>query len=345
MKNKVPKIFNEIDKSNLRKIILEFPKQFRIGIKRAENIQIKNKFKRIFICGIGGSALPGELLKMYFENAKIKIPLFLHQDYQLPHLVEKGDLLVTISYSGNTEETISSFEEALEKKLNLVSITSNGRLSELCRANKIPVAIIPPGIPPRFSLGYLFSALLKILANSKIISPDFNEIFSLENKLNPERLEGQGKKLAEKLKNKIPLIYSSRLNFPLAKIWKIKFNENSKIPAFANFFPELNHNEMVGFANLGSQKLNLKNFYILILKDLTDYPSIIKRMDLTTKILKKKGIKIAEINLEEKKFFPKIFSNLSLADWVSYYLALNYQIDPAPVEIVEEFKKKMKNEK
>jgi len=325
----------KVNQSIFRKVILDFPKQFPIGMTAAKNIFLK-KPEKVFICGMGGSALPGEILKMYFENAKIKIPLFSHRNYSLPFQVKKEDLICTISYSGNTEETISSFEEALKRKLKLAAISFDGKLAQLCKKNKIPIAIIPGGIPPRTALGYLTGALFQILINCQALPNISREILKLEKELQPLKLELKGKKIAQRLKNKIPLIYASAFNFPLAKIWKIKFNENAKIPAFANFFPELNHNEMVGFEK------GKNNFYILILRDQTDHPKILKRMDLTSEILKKRGVKVENIYLEGKGFFNKIFSNLLLADWVAYYLAINYGIDPTPVKIVEEFKKKMK---
>ena len=329
----------------MRQIILDFPKQFKIGLQQAKKIKIKGDFEKIFICGMGGSALAGEILKMYFEYAKIKTPLFLHRDYLLPFQAGRKDLIFAISYSGNTEETISSFKEALKRKLNVVAITSGGKIAELCQKNRIPLVLIPGGIPPRMALGYLVGALFQILINCQII-PDISEnILKLEKKLEPKKLENKGKRLAQRLKSKIPLIYASFFNFPLAKIWKIKFNENSKIPAFANFFPELNHNEMVGFSEIKNLKLKIQNFHLLIIRDQTDHPRILKRMDLTAEILKKRGVKVENIYLKRGNFFKKIFSNLLLADWTSYYLALNYEIDPMPVKIVEEFKKLMENEK
>ncbi len=325
----------------MRQIILQFPEQFKVGVEAVKEIKIRGKFKRIFICGMGGSSLPGEILKMYLEYAKINIPLTLHRNYSLPPWAEENDLAFAISYSGNTEETISAFEEALKRKLKLISITSGGRLAQISQENKVPLILIPGHLPPRMALGYLVGSLFKALINLKILPEITKEILKLETTLEPRKWEKEGKILAKKLKNKIPLIYSSAFNFPLAKIWKIKFNENSKVPAFANFFPELNHNEMVGFSENQNLQFKIQNFHLLILKDTTDHPRILKRMDLTAKILRKRGLKVENIYLPKKEFFQKIFSNLLLADWASYYLALNYQIDPMPVKIVQEFKKLM----
>lgn len=327
-----------IDRSNIKKIILDFPKQFRIGLRAAEKIKTKKNPRYLFILGMGGSALPGEILKIYFEKKKVKVPLFLIQDYKDIFLAEKKDLAVAISYSGNTEETISLFFEAKKKNVETVSITSGGKLAQISHKNKL--IIVPSGIPPRFALGYLFSALFYILIKARVVA-NLEEILSLEKKLDATTLEKRGKNLAKNLKNKIPLIYSSRINFPLAKIWKIKFNENSKIPAFCNFFPELNHNEMVGFTNVSSFKIKKSDFSVIVIKDSKDQPHNKKRMELTEKILKKKGIQFQCVWLEGNNIVEKIFNNLLLADWVSFYLALKYKVDPAPVKMVEEFKKLM----
>lgn len=329
----------------MRQIILDFPKQFKVGVKAAENIKIKGNFEKILVCGMGGSSLPAEILKMYLEYAKINIPLLIHRDYSLPFQASKKDLVFAISYSGNTEETLSAFQEALKRKLKLVAITSGGKLAKIAQENKVPLVLIPGGIPPRMALGYLVGSLFEVLINLQILPKITQELLDLETKLSPQRLEKNGKNLAKKLKNKIPLIYASTINFPLAKIWKIKFNENSKVPAFANCFPELNHNEMVGFSQLEKVGRKIQNFYLLILKDKNDHPRVLKRMELTSKILKKRGLKVESIYLQKENFFQKIFSNILLADWTSYYLALNYRVDPIPVKIVEEFKKLMENEK
>lgn len=330
-------------KLSFPEIILNFPTQFSIGIEKAKEVITKGTFKRIFICAMGGSALPGEILQMYLEKEKIFIPLFLNRDYNLPRHIRKTDLVVAVSYSGNTEETIFSFKEALKKGIKIVAITSGGKLAKLCQQNKIPLALVPGGLPQRCALGYQFGALMKILTNCQIIPVKLKDLFNLDKKLKPQKLEVLGKKIAQKIASKIPLIYSSPANFALAKIWKIKFNENSKIPAFANYFPELNHNEMAGFEKIENQEARSKNsFCVLILRDLADHPRILKRMKLTADILQKKGVMVEFINLSKENFFSKIFSNILLSDWVSYYLALNYKVDPFSIKIIEEFKMKMR---
>lgn len=320
----------------MKEIILNFPKQFKVGLETAKKIRIRKKFNKVIVCGMGGSALPGTIFKMWLRLNKINLVLLTHSTYGLPNLADKDSLIICISYSGNTEETISSFKEVLAKKLSVIVISSGGKLEELAKKHKIPFAKIPSGIPPRTALGFQFSALFQILINCRLIKTDLKSILSLEKKLNPETLENYGKALAKKIKNRIPVIYSSFYFKELATIWKIKFNENSKIPAFANYFPELNHNEMVGYT------FPNKDFYILILRDKADQIRILKRMELTSQLLKKSLVPVDFVEIKGNDIFEKIFSNILLSDWVSYYLALEKKIDPVPTVIIEEFKKRMK---
>lgn len=326
------------DPLNFRQIILDSPSQFQIGANSAKDIKLEKNFDSLIICGMGGSALPGDVLKMWFKFSKTNFPLYIHRDYNLPYCAKKQSLIICISYSGNTEETISGFKEAVKKGLNAAVISSGGKLEKLCKKIKVPLAKVPSGLPPRMALGFQFGALMQLLTPPRIVKDGLKDLLKLEKKLRPKELENKGRKIAKKLVNKIPLIYSSEKLSLLARIWKIKFNENAKTPAFYNYFPELNHNEMVGFSRISDLQPPIANFYVLILRDLVNNSKILKRMDLTAKILKKKKVPIENIYLGEKNFFAKIFSNLLLADWISYYLALESKIDPWPVEIVEEFK-------
>ncbi|MDP1538546.1 MAG: bifunctional phosphoglucose/phosphomannose isomerase [bacterium] len=320
----------------MKKIILDFPKQFKIGLEIAKNIRIKDKFDKVLICGMGGSALPGDILEMWLEDKKINIGLDIHRNYGLPYQIDKKYLIICISYSGNTEETISSFMEARKKKIKTIAITSGGELLELCQRHEVPFAKIPQGYQPRMALGFQFSALIKILVNSGIIKNNLENVLALEKNLKPLKLESQAKIIAKKIINKIPIVYTSDKFRKLARIWKIKFNESAKLPAFYNYFPELNHNEMTGFVNLQTK------FYVIFLRDSAENTKILKRMKLTAEILKQKMIDSSFIDLSGKEILYKIFSNILLSDWVSYYLALKYKVDPLSVNLQEEFKKKLK---
>ncbi len=233
---------------------------------------------------------------------------------------------------------MNSFEEARAKKYKIIAITSNGRLAELCKKYRIPAAIIPPPlIPPRLAQGVLFAALLQTLINHNLLPESYiKEILKIGESLSPKKLGSQGKELAKKLKNKVLLIYASDKLKALAQIWKINFNENSKTFAFSNCIPEMNHNEINGFENSQGK------FHLILLHNPSDHPRIQKRMKLTADIAKRKGINVDIINIRGKDILHKVFSNILLANWTSYWLALEYKIDPTPVKVIEELKQKLK---
>jgi len=328
----------------MKEIILNFPKQFKVGFRAAQNINIKPKLKKVCICGMGGSALPANLLAMVLEEYKEKLSLTIQRDYTLPSSVDRQTLIVCISYSGNTEETISCAKEALKRKLKIVLISSDGQLEKLAKRYSLPFVRIEKGYPPRMALGYLFGALIGILNALKFIPASLKkELIELEGTLKPEQLEKEGKSLATKLKGRVPVIYASNRLKYLARIWKIKFNENTKIPAFWNYFPELNHNEMTGFEQGNHKLLSINNkLYLILLQDRDDHPRNKKRMELTLRVLKKRNIKGEIVKLKGKTFLERVFNSILLSDWVSYYLAKAYGVDPIPVKMVEEFKKLMK---
>ncbi len=335
----------KIDKYDMKKVIMDFPKQFPIGLDVAKDIRIFGDFNQLIFCGMGGSALPGTILKMLQIFYGWPINIRIHRSYGLPTRLSPRPLIFAVSYSGNTEETTSSYQEAKEKNLSVIGISTNGKLAELCKKDKNLWVKLPTRlsarqkakIQPRQAVGFQFASIVKLLSNSNIIKDLDEEILDMSKFLKPKALEKQGKELAQKIKGKIPIIYTSDKYRALAQIWKINFNENSKSPAFWNYFPELNHNEMEGMVHATTP------FHALILRDKKlDHPRILKRMTITAELLKEKGLKVSTIDIQGLNVLTKVFSNYLLANWVSYYLALEYETDPSPVKTIEEFKKRLK---
>ena len=331
----------ETDKSNLRRVILNSVAQTQADLHFSNQLFLKRRhFDKVIFCGMGGSALAGDLL----ANLKLKkmtdfsmsVPAWTHRSYGLPADCAENTLLICVSYSGNTEETISAFNEARKKGMEIAGIASGGELEELFERNKIPWVKIPSGIPPRCALGYQFAALVKILVGYGIIPQSSQEKLRLFNgQIDPASIENEAKMFCQKLNHKIPIIYSSEENKTLARIIKIKFNENSKIPAFWNSLPEMNHNEMAGWTK------NLGPFSFILLKDKTDLPRIQKRIELTAKLIKKSGLEVEFVEIKGRDPLERMFWTLAFGDWISYHLALFYGVDPTPVEMVEEFKKQL----
>ena len=314
--------------------IKNFNKQFLYEpeIENRETLEKKSSF---VVVGMGGSALAPKLLKRW----KPDLEIIIHGDYGLPELSDeklKNKLIILSSYSGNTEEVIDAFKIATAKNLSLAVIATGGELLSLAVKNKVPYIKLPDtGIQPRSALGFSIKAFLKLIGEENALK----EISKLAENLNPMDYEKEGKSLAERLKNYVPIIYTSTRNFPIAYNWKIKLNETGKIPAFYNVFPELNHNEMNSFDVKDSTKELSNKFYFIILKDGEDDPRILKRMEVLEKLYKSRNLKIETLELKEKNVWSKIFSSLILADWVAYYTALGYGLEPEQVPMVEEFKK------
>ncbi len=333
-----------IDKSNLRQVIIDSPSQFETGLSLARKIKAKGQSKNVIVSGMGGSALPANLLRTYCNSLFQINPTYkpfeinINRYYSLPPESYSPNALNFIaSYSGNTEETISSLEEAHSAKLSFVGLSSGGKIEELCKKYKAPHIKLPvpyPNFQPRMGTGYFFASMFQLLVNQNLLPDTTHELLALADKLNNrmQDFEKKGMALARKIKGKTPVIYSSPKYKPVAMVWKIKINENAKTPAFWNFFPEMDHNEMVGFTNPQAK------FFIIMLKDAQDHARNQRRYESTARLLKEKGIESEILDMEGDDVFYKIFSSLNLADWTSYYLALEYGQDPTPVDMVEKLK-------
>lgn len=315
-------------------VILDFPKQFKFQPVIKNQHRFK-KARQFIILGLGGSNLTAALIRI----AEPQIKIMTHRDYGLPSLTDtesKKHLIIASSYSGNTEEVIDGYKKALAKKLSTIVIATGGKLLALAKKNNLPYIQIPDTkIQPRAALGFQLRAALKAMSLNKHLTATAG----LSRALRPKSLENRGKNLARALKNKIPLIYASSNNKGVAYNWKIKFNETGKVPAFANVFPELNHNEVNGFDQSPINTKWAKNFSVIMLQDDTDHKQIIKRMKITAALYKKRGIKVISIKLSGQNIWLKIFNNLLLADWTAYYTALLNKQNPENVPIIEQLKK------
>lgn len=335
-----------VDRYNLRKVILEEYKQFEEGFRSAEGVFVEGKFDRIMISGMGGSSWPGDILRIFLDTVwKTRngrdIGVYQNRFYTLPSQAYNRCLNFVCSHSGNTEETIASLEEAIEKKLPTVGIASGGRVEKICKAEGIPFVKLP--IPfeyfqPRMATGHFISALYAVLVKSEMLMDERKDFLAcaaiLKKKI--KTLESQGRDIAQSLVGKTPIIYSNDRYRALALTWKIKINENAKTPAFWNYLPEMNHNEMVGFTNPQAQ------FRAVMLRDTEDDPRNLKRYENTARLLGERGVETQILDIPGDTVYDRVFLTLSLGDWISYYLALEYGIDPTPVNMVEDFKRMLK---
>jgi len=318
-----------IDKSNYIKAIEDFPLQCRKALELPKGMVVPSDISNIVVCGMGGSAIGGDLLKSCLSRT---IPVIVNREYELPKFVNENSLVFLVSYSGNTEETLSCYKEAAKKGCVVVAISSGGKLSEHCSKT----INIPSGLQPRAALGYLFFPMLGLLHNSgitEVSNEELNEMLATLRDTNYYKESGEA--LAKKIKNRIPVVYSSSLLAPAAYRFKTQINENSKLPAFCHVFPEMNHNELVGYKHMDRDK-----FVAILIRDKEDHPRIRKRMDICREIFERK-VDVEEISTKGTYLLSRMFSVIYLGDFASYYLALSNREDPAPVDIIEYLKREL----
>ena len=239
------------------------------------------------------------------------------------------------SYSGNTEEALSCFEEIREKKLPFCVITAGGKLLEMAQRMNVPLVHVPQGLQPRLSSGYFIAGLVKVLENAGSIQSKDEELCAIADNLHSICDTTQAKELAQELFNTVPILYATDNNKSIAKICKIKLNENSKTQSFYNHFPELNHNEMVGFTNL------VMNPHFILFKSKFTHPRNHKRIEIFAELMKQKNIPVTEFEMEGGSTFAEMMHAYHFIDYVSYYLAEAYNVDPEAIAMVEDFKKQL----
>jgi glucose/mannose-6-phosphate isomerase len=343
----------QIDKSGMLELQKKVPEFIKDAIERARNlvipsdIEVKGKklkyynFTQIIGVGMGGSAISFDFLRSFLRYSNVKIPIESNRDYNLPPYADENTLVVLISYSGNTEETLSCFLDAIEIGCPIVALTSGGILEAFCIKLNLPYVKLPSGLPPRASLPYLFFPLLVIL--EKLNYPSFEKdvtetlavVEVLKEELKPETLimDNFAKRIAICLYNKIPLIYGHTYFDSVANRIKCQFNENSKVHAFSEIYPESNHNEIVGW-EADDEKL-IEPFYPIFIRDPDEQPAIKARIEITRdQIILRKKKQVIEIVARGEGVLAKMFSVTYIGDFASIYLAVLVGVDPTPVDSI-----------
>lgn len=329
---------SRIDRSGMLEILEEFPQQIEEGMKIGE-IEIDKKINKIMIAGMGGSAISGDIL----QCLKPGIPIFTNRDYLLPRFVDDETLVISVSYSGDTEEAISSFLDAFEKGCQIISISSGGKLEELSRKADHYIKI-KKGLQPRAALPFLLFPIISLLEKNGFLKMDgeVEEAIEIAESLKEKIKKGvsternMAKKIAKKIYGKMPRIYGNGIFSVAAKRWESQFNENSKIFAFSYEVPECDHNEIVGW----STPCNWYDEFVCIFLRSDESPRIRSRMDFMKKIFEKCS-DVIEVIAEGKCDLAKMIYSIYLGDYVSCYLALLRNIDPTPVDIIQELKRKL----
>lgn len=317
---------------------VQIARKFPVDVKKYDSIQ------QVVVCGMGGSAAGGDLLKSYLQR-EARIPIEVNRDYLLPQYAGEKTLVFAISYSGNTEETLSAYQDALSRSAKIIAITSGGKLKELCQKDGIDVIEIIKGMPPRATFGYLFFPMVTLLERLGLIGSKEKEIKETIQNLrilckqyNPQSKTNLAKDISERIKGHLLLIYAPQYLAACAVRWKNQFNENSKRIAFFSLLPELNHNEIEVWA---SSSEFTKKFYLIFLRDNAENERIKLRISITEGILKDKVAGVQQVISRGKSLLCRLHSLIYLGDWVSTYLALANSVNPVPTPMIDLLKKQL----
>ena len=340
------------DKSGMLDLIVKFPDQCEKAFSIGKDFFVPQSYigagyKNIVFSGLGGSAIGADLLRSYLTD-EIKIPIFVSRDYTLPRFVGKDTLFFACSYSGDTEETLSSYAEARQKGAKIIAITSGGKLEVLAKEDKVPVIYIPGGNPPRSALGYSFFSWLDVLHKFGFIDDRTGDVEETIADMKEFRDSAIGpgvpsskniaKKIAGELSGKYAIIYGANKHIDSIVVrWRGQLAENAKTLASTHVFPELNHNETVGWE--GPKKL-LKDFTVVILRDESEHPRVAKRIEITKTMIEKES-KVIELQSKGRNLLSRMFNLINTGDFVSCYLAILNGVDPTPVERIAYLKKEL----
>lgn len=321
----------------MKTLIENFSKQLReaieIGVK-SEIEKPKSEIRNIVITGLGGSGIGGTIVSEVVSG-ECPVPITVNKDYFIPAFVNESSLVIVSSYSGNTEETIQAMEAALKSKAKIVCITSGGKIAEMAKKNKYGLILIPGGSPPRAALAYSLTQLFFILKKLQLVKTDFEK--QLRN--SADLLDAEEKKIRTEatmitdfLHTRIPVIYAVDGFNGVAIRFRQQLNENSKMLAWHAVLPEMNHNELVGWAG-GND-----DFAVVILRNKSDYERTQMRIEFSKKVFAKYTPDIKEIWSKGNSMLEKSLYLIHLTDWVSLFLAEKKGIDPVEVKIIDKLK-------
>jgi glucose/mannose-6-phosphate isomerase len=346
-------VYKRLDPANMLEHLHGLPRQCRTAWHKAKDFNLPQNYAtidKVVVLGMGGSAIGGSLLRNFVSRLTKPI-VFVTRDYDLPAFVDDRTLVIASSYSGNTEEMLSAFSQALKGKCKKLAMTTGGKLKALAEDAKVPVFLIDLVAQPRAALGYSFIPLIAFLQKLGFLNDKTAEVEAMTQGL--ERLLGElketvptssnrAKQLAAKLQGKIAVIYGAGIISAVAHRWKTQINENSKAWAFYEIFSELNHNAIVGYqfpSELASK------VYVVLLRCPSLHPRTLIRYQVTSELLEQKSISHEIIDSQGKGELSQMMSLIYLGDWVSYYLAILNEIDPTPVKAIDYLKKRLSEAK
>ena len=342
--------FSELDPSGMIERIGELSQQCQAAWALAQGLELPPDYeavRHVVILGMGGSAIGGALLQGLVAG-ECAIPITVVRGYTLPAFVRGADYLVVgCSYSGNTEETLSAFGQALERGTRPLVVTTGGKLAALAREKGLPLVRFDYQAQPRAALGYSFTLPLGICCRLGLLrdySADLAEAIRVMEEQQAEiapavpTARNAAKRLASQIAGRLPVVYGAGFLAAVANRWKTQFNENSKHWAFFETLPELNHNAVVG---LGIPQTVREQTVVLMLRSNLDHPRVQLRWQVTGELLRREGVMAEEVQGRGDSCLAHTLSLIHLGDYVSFYLGMLNSADPTPVETIVFLKQRL----
>lgn len=296
--------------------------------------------KHLLLLGMGGSAIGADLLRAYLEPSAT-IPITVCRDYEVPAFVDADTVCIAISYSGNTEETLSAYADARRRGARGLAISTGGKLQARAAADGVPCFPLAPGLPPRASLPWSFFSLLRVVAGLGIWVEQDAAVRALHARLReaaarwgPAAADSPALALANSLQDSVPIVYGAGRGLPtVAYRWKCQINENPKMAAACAALPEANHNEQAGFSS-PHPEADYARLAVVMLTDPAARVEVRNRARVTADYLRGR-MPVYEVEAEGDTLLERMLLLILLGDFVSVYLAWVREIDPTPVEAIE----------
>lgn len=320
------------------KYIQQFPEQLAHALQivaQTPGFQLPRVPKHVVTSGMGGSGI-GSVIARTLISQNLQVPMAFSSDYRLPGWTNADTLVLCNSYSGNTEETLSAMQFALDRGCMVVCVTSGGKMLDIAKEKQLPVVVIPGGRPPRSCIGYSVIAQLWLLEQCGITNNSWQA--SMHNTIaflreNMPVIREQAEALAEEIDGSIPVIYSDALLAGTAVRWKQQLNENAKIHAFNHVLPEMNHNELVAYYHPDHR------VKVICLRHSPENPRTAKRFTLMEELIQGKAGSVITVLATGPTLYEQIFGLIHLGDWLSIALAERKGVDPLDIDMLEWLKK------
>ncbi len=321
----------------MRTLIENFPAQLEAAFTNAQNAALigsSQPFSSVIVTGLGGSGIGGKIIAQLVQD-EVSVPIIINNDYLLPAFASATTLVIVSSYSGNTEETVSAMRDALKRGCTVACISSGGQITDLAREHGLDVLEIPGGQPPRSQFGYSAISLMRVLESYGIVSSAaFATLESLPRFLRTNKADtiARATQLANVLASRTAIIYAENRNEGVAIRWRQQINENGKKLCWHHVYPEMNHNELVGWEGGNA------NFAVLMLRSSDDHPRSVARMNITEPLFLQKGAVVENIIALGKNRTERVFDLIHLGDWLSLLIAENSGVDPVSIHAIDYLK-------